>query len=60
MLSQAQAKREELISAAYKHWLESFFLPDAEPGRAFGRTGVAKHWLRYQLTATSLARQPGC
>jgi hypothetical protein len=42
MLSQARAKREELISAAYAHWLESFFLPDAEPGRAFVRTGVAK------------------
>lgn len=59
MLSQAQAKREELISAAYAHWLESFFLPDAEPGRAFVRTGVAKHWLRYQLTTTSLAQAAG-
>ena len=59
MLSQAQAKREELISAAYAHWLESFFLPDAEPGRAFVRTGVAKHWLRYQLTATSFAQAAG-
>jgi len=59
MLSQARAKREELISAAYAHWLESFFLPDAEPGRAFVRTGVAKHWLRYQLTTTSLAQAAG-
>ena len=59
MLSQTQAKREELISAAYTHWLESFFLPDAEPGRAFVRTGVAKHWLRYQLTATSFAQAAG-
>lgn len=59
ILSQAQTVREGLISSAYAHWLETFLLPDAEPGRAFVRTGVARHWLRYQLTTTSLAQAAG-
>jgi hypothetical protein len=33
-----------------------YLLPDAEPGRAFLRTGVARNWLRYQVTATSFGQ----
>ena len=57
--TQTQAEADVLIASAYAQWLENFLLPDAEPGRAFVRTGVAKHWLRYQLTATSMAQAVG-
>ncbi|HPS32807.1 MAG TPA: hypothetical protein PKW57_04840 [Anaerolineaceae bacterium] len=56
---QMQVEADALIPAEHARWLNSFFLPDPEPGRAFVRTGVAKHWLRYQLTATSLAQAAG-
>jgi len=59
LFNQPQTEADALITSAYAHWLENFLLPDAEPGRAFVRTGVAKNWLRYQLTATSLAQAAG-
>jgi len=59
LFNQTQTEADALITSAYAHWLENFLLPDAEPGRAFVRTGVAKNWLRYQLTATSLAQAAG-
>lgn len=44
------------IRLAYREWLEKYLLPDQEPGRAFLRSGVEKHWLRYQVTGTSFGQ----
>ncbi len=44
------------VREAYRDWLSIYLLPDAEPGRAFLRTGVARNWLRYQVTATSFGQ----
>jgi len=59
-LPQARDERSALIDQTYAQWLESFLLPDAEAGRTFVRTGIYRHWLRYQLTANSFARPPAC
>jgi len=58
-LPQSPKEMDAAIQAAYSLWLESFLLPDAEPGRAFVRAGVAKNWMRYQLTANSMAQALG-
>ena len=44
------------VREAYRDWLSIYLLPDAEPGRAFLRTGVARNWMRYQITATSFGQ----
>ena len=44
------------IRVAYRDWLSIYLLPDAEPGRAFLRTGVARNWMRCQVTATSFSQ----
>ena len=58
-LPQARDERSALIDQTYAQWLESFLLPDAEAGRTFVRTGIYRHWLRYQLTANSFAQAAG-
>lgn len=58
-LPQTRDERGALIDQTYAQWLESFLLPDAEAGRAFVRTGIDRHWLRYQLTANSFAQAAG-
>ncbi|HOE34402.1 MAG: hypothetical protein GX415_02995 [Chloroflexi bacterium] len=54
-----QEALDATLRDAYSHWLEAFLLPDAEAGRAFVRAGVARHWLRYQLTAGSFTQALG-
>jgi hypothetical protein len=57
MLStEADEELDKEIREAYRDWLSVYLLPDAEPGRAFLRTGVARNWMRYQVTATSFGQ----
>ena len=54
--TQPEEKLDKEIREAYRDWLSIYLLPDAEPGRAFLRTGVARNWMRYQVTATSFSQ----
>lgn len=54
--SQPVEELDQQVRAAYRDWLLVYLLPDAEPGRAFLRSGVARNWLRYQVTATSFGQ----
>jgi hypothetical protein len=54
--TQPEEELDKGIREAYRDWLSIYLLPDAEPGRAFLRTGVARNWLRYQVTATSFGQ----
>ena len=54
--TQPEEKLDKEIREAYRDWLSIYLLTDAEPGRAFLRTGVARNWMRYQVTATSFSQ----
>jgi len=54
--TQPDEELDKEIREAYRDWLSIYLLPDAEPGRAFLRTGVARNWMRYQITATSFGQ----
>ena len=54
--TQPEEELDKEIREAYRDWLSVYLLPDAEPGRAFLRTGVARNWMRYQVTATSFGQ----
>ena len=54
--TQPEEELDKEIREAYRDWLSVYLLPDAEPGRAFLRTGVARNWMRYQITATSFGQ----
>ena len=54
--TQPEEELDKEIRVAYRDWLSIYLLPDAEPGRAFLRTGVARNWMRYQVTATSFSQ----
>ena len=54
--TQPEEELDKEIREAYRDWLSIYLLPDAEPGRAFLRTGVARNWMRYQITATSFGQ----
>ena len=54
--TQPMEELDKQVGEAYRDWLLVYLLPDAEPGRAFLRTGVARNWLRYQVTATSFGQ----
>jgi len=54
--TQPEETLDKEIRVAYRDWLSIYLLPDAEPGRAFLRTGVARNWMRYQVTATSFSQ----
>ena len=54
--TQPEEELDKEIREAYRDWLSVYLLPDAEPGRAFLRTGVARNWIRYQVTATSFGQ----
>ena len=54
--TQPMEELDKQVREAYRDWLLVYLLPDAEPGRAFLRTGVARNWLRYQVTATSFGQ----
>ncbi len=59
MLSQARAKREELILRRTRTGWKAFSCLTPNHRARFVRIGVAKHRLRYQLTTTSLAQAAG-
>ena len=54
--TQPEEELDKEIREAYRDWLSVYLLPDAEPGRAFLRTGVARNWMRYQVAATSFGQ----
>ena len=54
--TQPEEELDKEVREAYRDWLSIYLLPDAEPGRAFLRTGVARNWMRYQITATSFGQ----
>ena len=54
--TQPEEELDKEIREAYRDWLSVYLLPDAEPVRAFLRTGVARNWMRYQVTATSFGQ----
>jgi len=54
--TQPMEELDKQVREAYRDWLLVYLLPDTEPGRAFLRTGVARNWLRYQVTATSFGQ----
>jgi len=54
--TQPEEELDKEIREAYRDWLSIYLLTDAEPGRAFLRTGVARNWMRYQVTATSFSQ----
>ena len=54
--TQPEEELDKEVREAYRDWVSIYLLPDAEPGRAFLRTGVARNWMRYQITATSFGQ----
>lgn len=54
--TQPEEELDKEIREAFRDWLSIYLLPDAEPGRTFLRTGVARNWMRYQVTATSFSQ----
>jgi len=54
--TQPEEELDKEVREAYRDWVSIYLLPDAEPGRAFLRTGVARNWMRYQVTATSFSQ----
>ena len=54
--TQPEEELDKEVREAYRDWVSIYLLPDAEPGRTFLRTGVARNWMRYQVTATSFSQ----
>ena len=54
--TQPEEELDKEVREAYRDWVSIYLLPDAETGRAFLRTGVARNWMRYQVTATSFSQ----
>jgi len=49
----SQADLDAAVIACYQAWKSAFVLADAEAGRAYLRTGLKRHFLRYRILASA-------